>query len=294
MILVAGATGLLGGEVCRRLAAAGQPLRALVRATSDPGKLQALKNCGAELAPGDLKDRAALVAACRGAASIISTASSTLARQAGDSIETVDLEGQLNLVEAAKTAGVNRFVFVSFRNDPQVQFPLSQAKRAVEKAMRDLDYTSLQASFFMEIWLSPALGFDYANAKARIFGSGENKVSWISFRDVAEFCIAALDHPAAKRATLEIGGPEPLSPLDVVGIFEKESGRRYEREHVPAEALRQQLDTSTDSLQKTFAGLMLQCSRGDAIDMRPILERFPVRMTSVRDYARQVLRVPSI
>jgi uncharacterized protein YbjT (DUF2867 family) len=289
MILVAGATGLVGGEVCRRLGAARRPFRALVRGSSDPGRVQALRSSGAEVVVGDLKDRASLTAACRGATAVISTASSTLSHGEGDSIETVDHQGQLNLVDAAKATGVDRFVFVSFRNDPEVQFPLTQAKRAVEAALRDLNYTSIQASYFMEVWLSPALGFDYANAKVRIYGNGENKLSWVSYRDVAVFCVASVEHPAAQRAVLEFGGPEALSPLEVVDIFEKESGRTYRREHVPAEALRQQMEAATDPLQKTFAGLMLQYSRGDAIDMRGVLNQFPIRLTSVREYARQVL-----
>ncbi len=189
MILVVGATGLLGGEVCRRLSGEGRAVRALVRSTSDPAKKQQLKDGGAELVVGDLKDRDSLMEACRGANAIISTASSTISRQSSDSIETVDLQGQLNLVEAAKANGVERFIFVSFRHDGQNPSPLSQAKQAVESALRDFNYTILQASFFTEVWLSPMLGFDYPNAKARIYGSGESKISWVSFRDVGEFCV---------------------------------------------------------------------------------------------------------
>lgn len=230
------------------------------------------------------------MAACRGATVVISTASSTISRQAGDSIETVDLEGQLKLVEAAKANGVERFIFVSFRHDGQNASPLSEAKQAVEHALRDLNYTILQASFFMEVWLSPALGFDYPNAKARIYGSGKNQLSWVSFRDVASFCTECVGNPAAERTVMEVGGPEALSPLEVVRIFEQESGRGFELERVPAEALEAQTRSATNSLEKSFAALMLQCSRGDAIDMQPVLEKFQIPLTSVRDYAKQVLR----
>src|SRR5688500_17795240 len=98
MILVVGATGLLGSEVCSGLAAAGKPFRALVRPTSDKTKVAQLQNLGAEIAPGDLKDPSSLRAACKGVNAVISTASSTLSRQEGDSIQTVDLEGQLSLI----------------------------------------------------------------------------------------------------------------------------------------------------------------------------------------------------
>jgi uncharacterized protein YbjT (DUF2867 family) len=294
MILVVGATGLLGGEVCRRLRAKGQAVRALVRETSDMAKKQALLDSGTTLATGDLKDKASLLDACRGVAAVVSTASSTLSRQPNDSIETVDLQGQLNLVEAAKANGIDRFIFVSFRHNPQNPSPLAEAKQAVERALRDLNYTILQASFFMQVWLTPMLGFDYANAKARIYGSGENGISWISVFDVAEFCVASLENPAAQRAVIEVGGPQALSLLGAVRIFEQESGRKFELEHIPVQSIEAQMGAATNSLEKSLAALMLGASRGDVIDMRPVLERFPIQLASLRDYAKQVLEVKSV
>ncbi len=293
MILVVGATGLLGGEVCRRLRAKGKTVRALVRETSDNAKKQALLASGASLVTGDLKDRASLLNACRGATAVISTASSTLSRQANDSIESVDLQGQLNLVDAAKANGIDRFIFSSFRHDPQNPSPISDAKQAVERALRDFNYTILQASFFMDAWLTPMLGFDYANARARIYGSGENGVSWVSVPDVAEFCVASLENRAAQRAVIEVGGPQALGPLEVVRIFEQESGRKFELEHIPVESIEAQKDAATNSLEKSFAALMLGASRGDVIDMRPVLERFPIPLTTLHDYAKRVLEVKS-
>lgn len=128
MILVVGATGLVGSDVCLRLAKRGKPVRALVRVTSDKSKVEALRAAGVELCFGDLKEPASLALACRGASAIVSTASSTLSRAAGDSIETVDAAGQLNLVEAAKAAQVDRFVFVSFRQPKGMSFPVAEAK----------------------------------------------------------------------------------------------------------------------------------------------------------------------
>jgi NADH dehydrogenase len=66
MILVVGATGMLGSEICRLLAEDGRPVRALVRETSNPDRIAALSSLGAELVHGDLKDRRSLDAACRG------------------------------------------------------------------------------------------------------------------------------------------------------------------------------------------------------------------------------------
>ena len=268
-------------------------MRALVRETSDKAKKQVLQDSGATLATGDLKNRASLMNACRGAAAVVSTASSTISRQPNDSIETVDVQGQLNLVDAARANGIDRFIFVSFRHDPQNPSPLSDAKQTIERSLQDVNYTILRASFFMQVWLTPMLGFDYANAKARIYGSGENRISWISVPDVAKFCVVSLENPAAHRAVIEVGGPQALSLLDAVRIFEHESGRKFELERIPVESIEAQKDAATNSLERSFAALMLGASRGDVIDMRPVLERFPIQLASLQDYAKQVLEVKS-
>jgi uncharacterized protein YbjT (DUF2867 family) len=76
------------------------------------------------------------------------TPTPTLSRHEGDSIQTVDAEGQLALVEAAKSAGAEYYVFVSFRDNPSLQYPLTQAKRAVERSLKasGIAYTMLRAA----------------------------------------------------------------------------------------------------------------------------------------------------
>jgi NADH dehydrogenase len=292
MILVVGATGFLGRDLCRRLAAAGKPVRALVRHTADRAKVDELKRSGATLVEGDLKDRASLDAACRGIDTVITTASTTLSRQAGDSIQTVDLEGQMRLVDAAKAAGVRRFIYISYSHGIDVACPLATAKRTVEGHVKQsgMTYTILAPSVFMEIWLSPALGFDATSAQARIYGSGTNPISWISLGDVAQFVVLSVDHPAARNATLELGGPAALSPLEVVHAFEQAGGRPFTVELVPEEALRSQRAAATDPLQQSFAALMLAYALGDSIDMRSTLKTLPlpVPLLSVQEYARRV------
>src|SRR3982074_3386530 len=177
-VFVVGATGNLGMEVCRLLVQAKKNVKGFIRTTSDPARVQALKDMGVETVTGDIKDMSSLMPACQGADAIISTATSTISRQQGDSIETVDHAGQLNVVNAAVTAGAKKFVFISFPEMPG-EFSLQTAKRSVEKKLKEskLEFTILQSSFFMDVWLTPALGFDYPNAKATIYGGGENKIS---------------------------------------------------------------------------------------------------------------------
>jgi uncharacterized protein YbjT (DUF2867 family) len=237
---------------------------------------------------GDLKDRASLDAACNGVDAIISTASSSFSRQAGDSIQSVDLEGQLSLIEAARASGVRHFVFVSFPN-VAVAFPLQDAKRAVEKALMasGMSYTILQPTFFMEVWLSPAVGFDAANAKAQIFGSGKAPISWISFQDVATFAVASLSAPLARNTVIKLGGPDALTPLQVVETFEKISGRHFSIEFVPKDALQAKWSAANDPIEKSFAGLMLYYTLGDVIDMTSALRWCPTDLVPVRQLAAQ-------
>src|SRR5258708_3685695 len=165
MILVVGATGLLGTRVCERLRAEVQPVRALVRRTSNPDKVNALRSLGCELAIGDLKVPPQIQAACQGISALISTPSSTLSRQSGDSIESVDLQGQLTLVDAARSAGVGRFIYVSLPDNPTVQYPLTQAKRAVERAIADLNRS---AGYPIGTWQSSALPRSFAPSEVAL------------------------------------------------------------------------------------------------------------------------------
>lgn len=288
-ILVAGATGFLGNEICLQLIERNKKVKGLVRASSDANKVAQLREVGVETVVGDLKDRASLENALQGVSAVISTVSSTLSRQPGDSIQTVDDEGQVNLIDAAVAAGVGNFIFISIC-PMQGEFPLQTAKRTVEKHLTasGLRYTVLQPTYFMEVWLSPALGFDYPNAKATIYGEGKNCLSWISIKDVASFAVAALDNPASQNRIIELGGPEALSPLEVVNIFETEQGKKFDLQFVPEDALRAQKEGAQDPLSESFAVLMLGVAHGSEIDMTSTLDVYPMQLISVNDYAKKV------
>ncbi len=282
---------MLGSEICCLLTAQGKPVRGLVRATSDQAKVDDLKSHGVEIVQGDMCDPASLEAACQGVSAVVSTVSALpfCYEAVENNIQRVDLEGVMCLIDAAQAAGIGRFIYTSFTMDND--FPLRNAKRAVEGHLKDsgLIYTILRLSYTMDFWFSPAVGFDVANAKAQIYGSGENPISWVAFKDVAQFAVQSLDNPAAQNATLELGGPEALSPLKVVEIFEEVGGRPFEVEHVPEEALADQRKATTDPMQLSIAGLVQWYAKGDPVDMGETLKTFPVQLTSVRDYAQSVL-----
>jgi uncharacterized protein YbjT (DUF2867 family) len=152
-----------------------------------------------------------------------------------------------------------------------------------------MNFTVIQASWFMEVSLSPALGFDYVNRAARIYGPGTSPISWVSFRDVGQMGALCLRHPGASRRTIEFGGPEPLSPLEVAARFENVGGLPFHVEHVPESALLSQYEAATDSMQKSLAALILGYLHGDAMDMVPVVETFGIRLAGIDDYARGAL-----
>jgi uncharacterized protein YbjT (DUF2867 family) len=120
MILVVGATGVVGGLIAQRLLEQGKEVRILVRRDSVSAQLaetgqatsaESLIEAGAQPVYGDLRDRASLDAAVEGVQTVVSTANSAL-RGGEDNPQTVDLEGNRSLIEASREAGVEHFVFV--------------------------------------------------------------------------------------------------------------------------------------------------------------------------------------
>jgi uncharacterized protein YbjT (DUF2867 family) len=293
MILVVGSTGRLGSGICQRLAELGKPVKAFVRETSDPAKVASLTGAGIPVVKGDLRDPASLKAACQGVETLITTVSAMPVSYVPgqNDIARVDVQGSKALIDAAKAAGVKHFIYTSFSGNLDVDCPLCNAKREVEAYLKasGLVYTILRPGVFMEAWLSPMIGFDAANAKATIYGTGDQPISWISLFDVIKFAVESVTNPAARNAVLELGGPEPVSPHQVIKLFEKASGKTFEVSHVPAEALKAQMDAATEPMQKSFSGLMFCYAAGDPIDMKATLKAFPVKLTSVQDYVKKTL-----
>ncbi|MFC2083583.1 SDR family oxidoreductase [Bacteroidota bacterium] len=292
MILVVGATGMLGTEICRQLTSEGKPVRAMVRETSDQTKTEKLKEISVELVQGDLRDSSTFEPALKEVDTVITTISSMpFSYVPGENdVQTVDLDGMTNFIDSAKKAGIQHFIYTSFSKQIDLNFPLRNAKRSVEEHLQKsgMDYTILRPSCFMEVWLTKAVGFDTENGKVQLFGEGTNPVSYISYLDVGKFAIESLNNPSAKNVTLELGGPEKISQLDAVKIFEEVSGQKIDVQNVPEIGLQLQLDEATDPMQKSFSGLMLCIANGDPIDMKEVLQAFPIKLTSVKEFAQSV------
>ena len=122
------------------------------------------------------------------------------------------------------------------------------------------------------------------DAHARELGDGNNPISWVSYRDVARAAVAAGTETSARNMVIELGGPQALSPREVIRMFEVAGAGDIATESVPESALESQMHAATDPLQKSFAGLMLQCANGDAIDSSTSSRLFGFQLTSIRDH----------
>jgi hypothetical protein len=147
-----------------------------------------------------------------------------------------------------------------------------------------MDAVILRPTYFMEIWLGPQFGFNPLGGTVRIYGTGEPPVSYIFALNVAEFAVAAALRSTGKQAILEIGGPEPMSQLDAVRIFESQLHTTCRLEFVPVEALEQR-HLSTDPLQQSFAALMFGYAQGDVMpDAAALAPSYRVALRSVSHY----------
>jgi uncharacterized protein YbjT (DUF2867 family) len=281
MILVVGATGNLGGAVTRMLLAQGQPIRILARPQSN---YQPLAEAGAQVVLGDLKQRGSLDAACQGADTVITTANSA-ARGGDDNVQTVDLQGNRHLIDAALAAGVNQFIFVSVLSaDTNSPVPFIQAKGKTEASLREsgIPYTILAPNGYMEVMVAGVVGMPAMMGQpVTIVGGGRRKHSFISASDVAAFILAAIGNPAAINQKLLLGGPQPLSFRDAVAIYERVLGHQIQiRSVAPGEPV--------PGFPQMVAQLLAGLDTYDSlIDMTETARTFGIQLTPLEEIARR-------
>jgi uncharacterized protein YbjT (DUF2867 family) len=281
MILVVGATGTVGGAITRILMEQGKSVRILVRLQSN---YRPIAEAGAQVILGDLKERASLDPACADVETVITTANSAQ-RGGDDNPETVDSEGNRNLIDAAKEAGVKQFIFVSTHlADASSPVPFFQAKGKTEDHLRasGLPYTIVAPNLFMEVWVATIVSVPaMKDEPVTVVGEGSRKHSFISESDVAPFIVATVGHPAALNQKLLIGGPEPLSFRDAAAIYGRVLG--YEvpvRSVAPGEPIL--------SLPQLMAQMLTVLDTFDSpMDMTQLIDTFGVKLTSLEEVARK-------
>ena len=290
MILVAGSTGMLGMEIVRKLRERGESVRALVRETSDADRVSALEKMGAEVVRGDLKDPASLKPAVSGIDTVVSTVTVITHAKEGDSFEATDDHGNVNLLNEAVSAGARRFVFISFNVDDVPEAPLANAKRHAEEAIKKsgIDYTIHRPSLFMQVWLSPMLFADPSAGTARVYGPGTTGIEYISVQDVAEAVVQSIFDDSTRNKVVSYGGPEPISQRRATEIFSQAFAKPFTSIDVPEVELEKQWSAADNPWQKSLSGLMLGVARGFGGGAGPASQYFPMRMTSVQEFAKGI------
>jgi uncharacterized protein YbjT (DUF2867 family) len=262
-------------------------VRCLVRAGTDDSRL---RNLGVEVVSGDLTDPPSLARACDGVDTVILTATAIARRLAGPSpsIREVDEDGGLALVAAAESAGVQRFVHLSFPGvDSAIGTPLERAKLAVERRLRSgaMRGVVVRADAFQEIHLGPLARFDIAHGKVSVIGRGDSKRRWIATEDVAALVAAVAVEPDPP-SVLEVGGPEAISKNDLITLAEGVTGRHIKRQHMPRFVARvaiRLLNGRKDALASAFGAGLLQDLVEASWDDLPLRER-GIGPTSASDF----------
>ncbi|UUL77539.1 NAD(P)H-binding protein [Pseudarthrobacter sp. Fe7] len=235
MILLVGATGDLGGRIAKRLCAAGQEVRCLVRPATDDSPLRAI---GAGIVRGDLTDPATLAPACDGVDTVIATATAISRRLQGRSpasIRDVDEVGMGHLIDAAESAGVRRFIYLSFSGiETAVETPLRHAKLAMERRLKSspMEVVIVRPDAFQEVHFSPISRFDMAAGKVSVIGRGNTKARWVATDDVAALLCAVALEPDPPRL-IEFGGPEALTKNEAGTLAGELMHHRMKVQHMP-------------------------------------------------------------
>ena len=289
MILVVGSTGRVGGMITRMLLGQDRQLRILVRPGSD---YRAFTATGAEASFGDLKDPASLAMAFRDIDTVITTASAG-ERGGDDTPQTVDLDGNANLIEAARTAGVRQFIFISaLLARPDHPVPVPRAKALTEAALHDsgLTYTIVAANGIADVMFPLVVGYPLSVGKpVTLVGEGRRRHTFIAARDVAAFATAAIDHLAALNRRIEIGGPEALSWRDVVAAHERALGCTIPVQWIAPGQLLPDLPPAP-GLTQLVSGLMAALETFDTpLDMTEVSRTFGVTPTTIDELLRSRL-----
>ena len=235
MILLTGATGTVGTPLLRRLVAAGEPVRCLVR---EPRRLGP-ERVRVQIALGDLGNPASFRNAMRGVDTVVHLGAAIRDQPAG-SIEELNAMATLRLVRAAERAGAKRFLFFSaIGASPHSPARFFRAKALAETAVEE---SGLEATVFApsiiyapdDPWIK-LLDRLSRFPVAPVSGSGDAQFQPIWAEDVADCVIGALGNGGGRY---ELAGPESLTYDGIVRTALRAFGRRRRLLHVPLPVVR--------------------------------------------------------
>ena len=226
-VLVAGATGHFGRFVAKEFKRRGHFVRALART---PRKLDYMKDQLDEIVEGEVTVPESIKNVCDGIDVVFSSVGMT--RQKGNlTFKDVDYQGNKNLLEVARKAGVKKFIYVSVFNGPNLQH------LAIVKAHEDF-VDELKASGMNYAVIRPTgyfsdMGqfFDMARkGRVYLFGPGNNRINPIHGADLAVCCVDVLE---GEMQEIDIGGPEVLTYREIAKLALEVQGKRVKITSVP-------------------------------------------------------------
>lgn len=235
MLLLTGATGLVGSALLPRLLAEQCQVRCLVR---DPRGLGSAR-VRVQIALGDLTDPPSFRNAMRGVDTVVHLAAATRDQPRG-SIEELGAMATWRMVEAAQRAGVEHFVFLSVLGaSVHHHVRLLRAKAIAERAVREADMRSTVIAPSLlyapgDRWLKLIERLALLPAMPMPAGSGRARCQPIWAQDVADCLIAALRESADGDGRYELAGPETVSYDEAILTMLRSVGRERPIVHVPA------------------------------------------------------------
>jgi uncharacterized protein YbjT (DUF2867 family) len=226
MILVTGATGTIGSQVFRRLAAAGERPRAFVR---DPHAARVRLGDPVEYVVGDLDRPETVVAGMAGVDRVF-----LLTRQSSR-----QPEQERNVSDAAVRSGVRRIVKLSvFR--AAAGSPLRVARQHFETEQA-VEQSGLARTFVRPVFLMQNL-LGMVRDGAIHTAAGDGRVAMVDARDVAAVAVNALTSRASEGKTYALTGPQPLSFDDVAEILSEQTGNSIRHVRVAPDDVRNAIE----------------------------------------------------
>jgi uncharacterized protein YbjT (DUF2867 family) len=234
MLLLTGATGLLGSTLLPRLLAEGRQVRCLVR---DPRRL-GTQRVRVQIALGDLADPPSFRNALRGVDTVIHLAAAIRDQPSG-SIEELDGIATWRMVAAAERQGVGRFVFFSALGaSTHHRTRCLRAKALAEQAVEEADLKTIVFAPSIvyapgDPWLTLLERMAWLPAMP-VSGRGRARFQPIWAEDAAACVAASLQADGGeRRRRYELAGPETLSHTEIVRTVLAAIGRNRPLVHVP-------------------------------------------------------------